>query len=62
MIVSSLKFLRPAINSLLGLFDNFGIKLLNRLRFGFGHLIENKFERNFSGNYKSWRFFRLKTG
>ena len=41
-------FIRPVGNSIYGIYDSFGIGLINRLRFGFSHLREHKFRNNFA--------------
>ena len=42
-----LAFIRPVRNSVYGIYDPFGVKLINRLRLGFSHLREHKFRDNF---------------
>ena len=44
----NLAFIRPAGNSMYGIYDPFGVKLINRLRLGFSHLREHKFRHNFA--------------
>ena len=41
-------FIRPLGNDTYGIYDPLGIRLLNRLRLGFGHLKEHKFRHNFA--------------
>ena len=41
-------FLRPAGNSKYGIYDPFGVGLINRLCLGFSHLREYKFRHNFA--------------
>ena len=41
-----LAFIRPAGNSMYGIYDPLGVKLINRLRLGFSHLREHKFRHN----------------
>ena len=43
-----LNFIRPVENDTYGIYDPFGVRLLNRLRLGFSHLREHKFRRNFA--------------
>ena len=43
-----MEFVRPAGNSMYGIYDRFGVKLINRLRLGFSHLQEHKFTHNFA--------------
>ena len=43
-----LAFIRPVRNSMDGIYDPFGVKLINRLRLGFSHLREHKFRYNFA--------------
>ena len=43
-----LAFIRPVRNSMYGIYDRFGVKLINRLRLGFSHLREHKFRHNFA--------------
>ena len=43
-----LAFIRPVGNSMYGIYDPFGVKLINRLRLGFSHLREHKFRHNFA--------------
>ena len=43
-----LTFIRPLGNDTYGIYDPFGIRLLNRLRLGFSHLREHNFEHNFT--------------
>ena len=42
-----LAFIRPVGNSMYGIYDPFGVKLINRLRLG-SHLQEQKFRHNFA--------------
>ena len=42
-----LAFIRPRENSNSNIFDSEGLKLLTRLRLGFGHLNEHRFRHNF---------------
>ena len=44
---SILKYIRPCPNSIFGINNPLGIKLLTRLRVGFSHLREHKFKFNF---------------
>ena len=44
---SLLAFIRPVGNSMNGISDPFGVKLINRLRLGFSDLLEHKFRHNF---------------
>ena len=44
---SLLKFIRTIPNSVFGVADIYGIKLLTRLRVGLSHLREHKFRHNF---------------
>ena len=41
-------FIRPVENSIYGIYDPLGIKLLNRLRQFFSHLREHEFRHNFA--------------
>ena len=43
-----LKFIRPSPNSIFGIYDPYGIKLLTRLRLGLSHLNEYKFKHGFN--------------
>ena len=43
-----LAFIRPVGNSMYGIYDLLGVKLINRLRLGFSHLREHKFRHNFA--------------
>ena len=43
-----LTFIRPLGNDTYGIYDPFGIRLLNRLRLGFSHLREHNFKHNFT--------------
>ena len=43
-----LAFIRPVGNSMYGIYDPFGVKLINRLRLGFSYLREHKFRHNFA--------------
>ena len=43
-----LAFIRPVGNSMYGIYEPFGVKLINRLRLGFSHLREHKFRHNFA--------------
>ena len=43
-----LAFIRPVGNSMYGIYDPFGVKLINILRLGFSHLREHKFRHNFA--------------
>ena len=47
-----LAFIRPVGNSMYGIYNPFGVKLINRLRFGFSHLREHKFRHNFADTMK----------
>ena len=42
-----LEFIRPKANSIFNIHNPMGIKYLTRLRLGFSHLKEHKFEHNF---------------
>ena len=42
-----LAFVRPVGNSMYGIYDPFGVRLINRLRLGFSHLREHKFRQSF---------------
>ena len=42
-----LAFIRPVGNSMYGIYDPFGVILINRLWLGFSHLREDKFRHNF---------------
>ena len=42
-----LAFIRPVGNSICGIYDPFGAKLINKLRLGFSNLREHKFRHNF---------------
>ena len=42
-----LAFIKTVGNSIYGIYDPFGVKLINRLRLGFSHLREYKFRHNF---------------
>ena len=44
---SLLSFIKPTCSSLFSIPDTVGVKLLVRLRLGFSHLREHKFEQNF---------------
>ena len=41
-------FVKPVGNSMYGIYDPFGVRLINRLRLGFNHLQEHKFRHNFA--------------
>ena len=43
-----LAFIRPVGISMYGIYDPFGVKLINRLQLGFSHLREHKFRHNFA--------------
>ena len=43
-----LTFIRPLGNDTYGIFDQLGVRLLNRLRLGSSHLSEHKFRYNFA--------------
>ena len=43
-----LAFIKPVGNSIYGIYDPFGVKLINRLRLGFSHLREHKFRHHFA--------------
>ena len=43
-----LAFIRPVGDSMYGIYDPFGVKLINRLQLGFSHLQEHKFRHNFA--------------
>ena len=43
-----LAIIRPLGNSMYGISDSFGVKLINRLRLGFSHLREHNFRYNFA--------------
>ena len=43
-----LTFIRPLENDTYGMYDPFGVRLLDRLRLGFSHLREHKFRHNFA--------------
>ena len=43
-----LAFIRSVGNSMYGIYDPLGVKLINRLRLGFSHLGEHKFRHNFA--------------
>ena len=43
-----LTFIRPLGNDTYGIYDPLGVRLLNRLRLGFSHLMEHKFRHNFA--------------
>ena len=43
-----IKLIRPKENSVFGVFDIYGIKLLTRLKLNSSHLNENKFRHNFN--------------
>ena len=43
-----LAFIRPVGNSIYGICDPFGVRLINRLRLGFSNLREHKFGHNFA--------------
>ena len=42
-----LAFVRPVGKSMYGIYDPFGVRLINRLRLGFSYLREHKFRHNF---------------
>ena len=42
-----LSFIRPSQSNVYNIFDSSSLKLLTRLRLGFSHLNEHKFEHNF---------------
>ena len=46
-----LVFIRPLGNDTYGIYDLFGIRLLNRLRLGFSHLREHMFGHNFDDTW-----------
>ena len=43
-----LAFIRPVGNSMYGIYDPFGVKLINRSRLSFSHLREHKLGHNFA--------------
>ena len=43
-----LAFIRPVGNCMYGIYDPFGVKLINRFRLGFSPLREHKFRHNFA--------------
>ena len=43
-----LPFIRPVGNSMYGIYDPLGVKVINRLRLSFSHLREHKFRHNFA--------------
>ena len=43
-----LTFIRSLENDTYGIYDPFGVRLLNRLRLGFNHLREHKFRHSFA--------------
>ena len=43
-----LALIRALANNTYGIYDPLGVRLLNRLRLGFGHLRERKFRHNFA--------------
>ena len=43
-----LAFIKPVGNSTYGIYDPFGVRLINRLPLGFSHLYEHKFRQNFA--------------
>ena len=43
-----LAFIRPAGNSMYGIYEPFGVRLINRLRMGFSHLWQHKFTHSLS--------------
>ena len=42
-----LAFIRPVGHKIYGIYDPFGVELIDRLRLGFSHLREHKFRHNF---------------
>ena len=44
-----LAFIRPVGNSIYGIYDPFGVKVIDRLGLGSSHLREHKFRYNFAG-------------
>ena len=44
-----LTFITTLENDTYGIYDPLGVRLLNRLRFGFSNLREHKFRHNFAG-------------
>ena len=53
--------IRPVGNSMYGIYDPFGVTLINRLRLGFSHLREHKFRHNFADNVNLLCSCTLKT-
>ena len=49
----ALAFIRPAGSNIYGIYDPFGVKLINRLRLGFSHLRKHKFRHNFADTVNS---------
>ena len=45
--------IRPVGNSMYGIYDTFGVKLISRLRLGFSPLREHKFRHNFADTVNS---------
>ena len=56
-----LAFIRPVGNSMYCIYDPFGVKLINRLRLGFGHLREQKFRHNFADTVNPFCLCTLET-
>ena len=46
--IALINFIRPSENKIFNIHDEDGIKLLTRLRLGFGHLSEHKFRHDFA--------------
>ena len=54
-------FIRPVGNSIYGIHDPFGVRLINRLRLGFSDLREHKFRHNFADTVNPLYWCTLET-
>ena len=56
-----LALIRALANNTYGIYDPLGVRLLNRLRLGFSHLMKNKFRHNFADTLNPLCSFSLET-
>ena len=56
-----LTFIRPLENDTYGIYDPVGVRLLNRLGFGFSHLREHKFRDDFADTLNELRSCSFET-
>ena len=56
-----LALIRALANNAYGIYDPLGVRLLNRLRLGFSHLMKNKFRHNFADTLNPLCSFSLET-